>query len=66
VRAPEALIFRDGVGLFLGARCVLVVFDFEGVSEVNGFLPDNDEDGVVLGAARQGLNDAADLVAPVR
>jgi len=35
---PEAILVRDGVGLFLGPGGVPVVFDHEGVSQVVGDL----------------------------
>jgi hypothetical protein len=35
---PDALAFRDGVGLFAGPGGVPVVFDHEGVSQVIGDL----------------------------
>jgi hypothetical protein len=33
---PDALAFRDGVGLFVGPEGVPVIFDHEGVSQVVG------------------------------
>lgn len=35
---PEALVVRDGVGLFVGPGGVPAVFDYEGVSQVIGDL----------------------------
>jgi hypothetical protein len=35
---PDALAFRDGLGLFAAPGSVPVVFDYEGVSEVIGDL----------------------------
>jgi hypothetical protein len=35
---PEALVYRDGAGAFVGPGGVLVVFDYEGVSQVIGDL----------------------------
>ena len=35
---PDALVIRDGVGLYVGPGRVPVVFDYQGVSEVNGDL----------------------------
>ena len=35
---PEALVIRDGVGLFAGPGGVPVVFDYEGVCQVEGDL----------------------------
>jgi hypothetical protein len=35
---PEALIVRDGVGMFLGPGGVPAVFDYEGVAQVVGDL----------------------------
>jgi len=38
---PEALVIRDGVGLFAGPGGVPTVFDHEGVSQVVGDLADS-------------------------
>lgn len=35
---PEALVVRDGVGLFVGPGGVPAVFDYEGVAQVIGDL----------------------------
>ena len=35
---PEALIVRDGVGMFVGPGGIPAVFDFEGVAQVVGDL----------------------------
>ncbi len=35
---PDALVVRDGVGLYAGPGGVPVVFDYEGVSQVVGDL----------------------------
>ena len=35
---PEALVVREGVGLFVGPGGVPAVFDFEGVAQVVGDL----------------------------
>ena len=35
---PEALVFRDGVAVFVGPGGVPVIFDHEGVSQVIGDL----------------------------
>jgi hypothetical protein len=41
---PEALIVRDGVGLFAGPGGVPAVFDYQGVSQVIGDLAGNPSD----------------------
>lgn len=33
---PDALVIRDGVGVFIGPRGVPVLFDHEGVSQLIG------------------------------
>jgi hypothetical protein len=35
---PEALVVRDGVGLFVGPGGIPAVFDYEGVAQVIGDL----------------------------
>jgi hypothetical protein len=35
---PEALVARDGVGLFVGPGGIPAVFDYEGVAQVIGDL----------------------------
>ncbi len=35
---PEALVVRDGVGLFVGPGGVPAVFDYEGVAQIIGDL----------------------------
>jgi hypothetical protein len=35
---PDALVVRDGVGLFVGSDRVPAVFDYEGVAQVAGDL----------------------------
>ncbi len=39
---PTALVFRDGVAVYLGPRGVPVIFDHEGVSEFVGDLKGED------------------------
>lgn len=41
---PEAVVVRDGVGLFVGPGGVPVVFDHEGVSQVVGDLAGRSQD----------------------
>ena len=35
---PEALVVRDGVGLFVGPGGIPAVFDYEGVAQIIGDL----------------------------
>ena len=41
---PDALVVRDGVGLFVGPGGVPAVFDYEGVAQVIGDLANREAD----------------------
>ena len=41
---PEAVVVRDGAGVFIGPAGVIAVFDFEGVAQVVGELANNPEE----------------------
>ncbi len=41
---PEALVVRDGVGLFVGPGGVPAVFDYEGVAQIVGDLASQPDD----------------------
>ncbi|MBX9626893.1 MAG: hypothetical protein K2X82_24040 [Gemmataceae bacterium] len=41
---PDAIIVREGAGMYMGPGRVMVVFDHEGVAEVVGDLKDQPAD----------------------
>jgi hypothetical protein len=41
---PEAVVVRDGVGLFVGPGGIPAVFDYEGVAQVVGDLANRPSD----------------------